>query len=59
MTCVSVPFSKLNEHALSVAFWLLVHTNNCLQTNYGDVVKFIAVPISRVNCLLVHVHYIV
>ena len=31
----------------------------CLQTNYGDVVKFIAVPsFTCVHVWLVHVHYI-
>ena len=39
---------------------LVVGTKGCLQTNYGDVVKFIAVPSFHmcVNFWLVHVHYI-
>ena len=38
---------------------LVVGTKDCSQTNYGDVVKFIAVPSSTcVNFWLVHVHYI-
>ena len=36
---------------------LVVDTKGCLQTNYGDVVKFIAVP--SFTCVrLVYVHYI-
>ena len=56
--CVSVPFSKLHEHACPYCF--SVGTKGCLQTNYGDVVKFIAVPSSTCVSIfwLVHVHYI-
>ena len=39
MMCVSVPFSKLHEHACdNVPIVLVVGTKECLQTNYGDVV---------------------
>ena len=38
---------------------LVVDTKGCLQTNYGDVVKFIAVPsFTCVHFWLVHVNYI-
>ena len=36
MMCVSIPFSKLHEHGVSIV--LVVGTKGCLQTNYGDVV---------------------
>ena len=38
--CVSIPFSKLHEHACSYCFSYGI--KDCLQANYGDVVKFIA-----------------
>ena len=38
---------------------LVVGTKDCLPTNFGDVVKFIAVPsFMCVNFLLVHENYI-
>ena len=38
---------------------LVVDMKGCLQTNYTDVVKFIAIPsLTCVHFWLVHVHYI-
>ena len=52
--CVSVPLTKLHEHACPYCF--SCGTEVCLQTNYGDVVvKFIAVPSFMRQCLL-HKH---
>ena len=57
MMCVRVPFSKLHEHACS--FFEVVGMKYCLQTNYGYVVKFIAVlSFMCVNFLLVHGKYL-
>ena len=55
---MSVPF--LSYMNMLVPIVLVVGTKGCLQTNYGDVVKFIAVPSFHmcVNFWLVHVHYI-
>ena len=44
MVCVSAPFSKLHEHARPYCFSCWYIQKDCLQTNYEDVVKFIAVP---------------
>ena len=41
--CVSV-FPFLNYMSMLVPIVLVIGTKDCLQTNYGDVVKFIAVP---------------
>ena len=38
MMCVSVPFSKLHEHACP--YCLVVGMKDCFQTNYGDVVHY-------------------
>ena len=53
----SVPF--LSYMNMLVPIVLVVDTKGCLQTNYGDAVKFIAVPsFTCVHVWLVHVHYI-
>ena len=56
--CVSVPFSKLHEHACPYCcFCIVVGTKDCLQTNYGDPVKFIAAPTFMcVSTCTVHKH---
>ena len=50
MMCVSVPYCKLHEHACPYCWY------EGLFTNYGDVVKFIAVQ--SFNFLLVHGKYL-
>ena len=61
MMCVGVPVSKLYEHACPYKIVLVVSMKGCLQTNYGNVVKLIAVPSFTCMCVnfwLVHIHYI-
>ena len=41
--CVSVSFSKLREHAFPYCFSCWYIQKDCLQTNYGNILKFAAV----------------
>ena len=52
-------FPFLSYMSMLVPIVLVVGTKDCLQTNYGDVVKFNAVPsFMCLNFLLVHGRYL-